>query len=75
MTALCAGRHRAGRARATAATGRVRVVFHVLRGELGRAPSVAEACDRLWREGVRLRVEAVRVHLGLAGLRAGEGPP
>ena len=73
MTALCHGRHRAGRGIANAETARVAAAFRTFAAAHGRAPSVPELVAALAERRIVVTPERVRVHLHLAGLRAGEG--
>lgn len=73
MTALIAGRNRAGRGTANAETARVVAAFRDAAAKLGRAPSVPELVAALAERRIVVTPERVRVHLAVAGLRAGEG--
>lgn len=73
MTALCHGRHRAGRGTANAETARVVAAFRDFAARHGRAPTVPELVEALAGRRIVVTPERVAVHLSLAGLRAGEG--
>lgn len=70
MTALCAGRNRAGRGNASPETALVRAAFARFHTREGRAPSVPELLRELAARGIVVTPERVVVHLNIARLRA-----
>lgn len=73
MTALIAGRHRAGRGNATPETRRVVDAFRDAAATLGRAPTFAELHDAPAARRIAVTPERLRVHLAIARLRVREG--
>ena len=73
MTALVAGRHRAGRGNANAETGKIVDAFRDAAARLGRAPTFGELHDALAARRISITPERLRVHLAIARLRVREG--